>query len=485
MTNASALSARWVGLAGAVAATIGSWGAGALSVKDPTADWPVLGLLRHGAGPRIALALVYGGVAALILGWLALGRAVRDGEDGTGQRALLATFAWWAAPFLLSVPLFTRDLWSYAAQAHLTAAGLDPYRAGPDQLPGPYLDEVQRVWVDSPAPYGPAWLLAGRWIANLAGNQVYVTAECMRLLSIVGVLLLVRYLPRLARLCGADPRIAIWLGLANPLLLLHFVSAGHNDALMVGLGVAGLVLVAEGRWVTGVAVATLGVAVKVPIALVLAFSVPMLARRLGGPNAWARATGAVAAVALATFALVTFVSGLGLGWLGQLGTPGIVVSWVSVPTGLALLGSYLGGLVGLGDYHDALVSAFRQAGLIVTAVLCLGLWVASCRRPERTVRALGLALLVLVAFSAIIQPWYLLWPIIVLCAVGLSARATTAIVALTTWMALVVTPQGAALYNHLTPVLVTSAAAIVTAVLFLGRSQRPAEEERPAVPITA
>ena len=45
--------------------------------------------------------------------------------------------------------------------------------------------------------------------------------------------------PRLARRCGVAEVSALWLGAANPLLLMHLVAGIHNEALMLGLMLAG------------------------------------------------------------------------------------------------------------------------------------------------------------------------------------------------------------------------------------------------------
>jgi hypothetical protein len=465
--------ARWIGFVGVLFCVVGSYGAGGLSVHDPTAHWPLLGRLRHGAGPQVALTFVYIGVAVVLVSWLFLGRVIRSPATAPRQRELLTTCAWWGIPLLLSIPLFSRDMWSYAAQAHLTASGLDPYKAGPDQMPGPYLDEVQRVWVDSPAPYGPLWLTAGRLIGMAAGNHVYVTAFSMRLLSCVGVVLLAVYLPRLAQAFGADPRMATWLVLANPLLLLHFISGGHNDALMLGLGIAGLTLVVERRrWALGVVLVTLGIAVKAPVALILAFCVPVYAAGLDGPRAWWRSMLRIGAVSIGTFAVVTVASGFGLGWVSHLNTAGDLVSWVSVSTGLALLGAHVGHLLGFGDLTDALVAAFRVAGEVVAGTLAVLLWIGVCRQQpinlRRAARALGISLTMLVLLGPIVQPWYLLWPITVLAIVGLTPRWQTVIGGVTVWASLLVTPQGATLFDRPIAVLAAAVAAVVGAVVVLG-----------------
>jgi hypothetical protein len=99
---------------------LGSLGSGALPVYDPVKRIPVLSVLRQGVGETIALTLVYGGLAILVLAWLYLGRSVRRREPGTEESRLLRIGALWAAPLLFAVPLFSRDLYSYAAQAQIT-----------------------------------------------------------------------------------------------------------------------------------------------------------------------------------------------------------------------------------------------------------------------------------------------------------------------------------------------------------------------------
>jgi alpha-1,6-mannosyltransferase len=474
-TGSLALRARWAGFVGVVLAVVGSYGAGALPVTDPTAHWPILGLLRHGAGPRIALALVYAGVATLGLAWLYLGRAVRRRDPGTTPGALRATCAWWGGPLLLSVPLFSRDVWSYAAQANLTHAGLDPYRVGPDVLSGPYLDQVQRIWVDTPAPYGPLWLMLGRGVAAVTGDHVILTAEVMRLLSVLGVLLLVRYLPRLAASCGGDPRVALWLGVANPLLLLHFVSGGHNDALMLGLAVAGLALVAEGHGVAGVAISTLGVAVKAPIGLVVAFCVPLWAARLDGAHRWWRALGGVVVVSVTVFTIVTLLSGLGVGWLDGLTTPGALITWVSVSSGLGLLADLIGRLFGAGDHRASVVATFRTAGQVVAGVVSLGLWAFAQRIG--VLRALALALLAVVLLGPIVQPWYLVWPFAVAAALSLPAGVTALIAGVSVAMSMLITPQGATLYDRPAALIATTVAAVIATVVVLGSASGPSTSD--------
>ena len=76
-------------------------------------------------------------------------------------------------------------------------------------------------------------------ITALSGNDVVLGIFEYRLLALAGLGLIVWALPKLARRCGLDTGLAMWLGAANPLVLFHLVSGMHNEALMVGLMLAG------------------------------------------------------------------------------------------------------------------------------------------------------------------------------------------------------------------------------------------------------
>ena len=78
----------------------------------------------------------------------------------------------------------------------------------------------------------PGRYLALRLTAMFAGCATVV-------FLLAGLALIVWALPRLAERCGLDPGLALWLGAANPLVLFHMVSGIHNEALMLGLMLAG------------------------------------------------------------------------------------------------------------------------------------------------------------------------------------------------------------------------------------------------------
>ena len=70
---------------------------------------------------------------------------------------------------------------------------------------------------------------------------------CHRLVVLLGVGLIVWATPRLARRCGVAEVSALWLGAANPLLFMHLVAGIHNEALMLGLMLAGTEFALRGR----------------------------------------------------------------------------------------------------------------------------------------------------------------------------------------------------------------------------------------------
>jgi alpha-1,6-mannosyltransferase len=340
------------------------------------------------------------------------------------MRAMVAA---WSAGLVITPPLFSRDLMSYAAQANLLRTGHNPYEVGPWVEPGQFADSVDPLWAATPAPYGPVFLALGRGVSEVTGDSVFLTVLGMRLLAVAGVALLVIYLPRLASRCGVDARAAMWLGLLNPLTFMHFVSGGHNDALMIGLVVMGLCLALEGHPALGSAMIALAAGVKAPAALTLAFVGHIWANQLQGRSRTLRGLAAAGVTAVATFAVVTALTGVGYGWIAALGTPATVRTWLSPPTAVGMLSGLVGRALDLGNHTYELVD---QARLVSGAVAVLLIAVLALRpRGIHPVRAAALALFLIVVLGPVVQPWYLMWALIVVAAAGVRAREAN----LVTW----------------------------------------------------
>ena len=137
-----------------------------------------------------ALALCVAGVALLLAAWWLL----REGD----ARTVLTAAGLWSLPLLVTPPLFSRDLYAYAGQAHLVLSGLDPYAVGPSAAPGPLAAEVDPIWAGTPSPYGPVFLRLAAGLVALTGQHPLLAAFALRLLAVAGIALLAWGLLRLA-----------------------------------------------------------------------------------------------------------------------------------------------------------------------------------------------------------------------------------------------------------------------------------------------
>ncbi|HET6709950.1 polyprenol phosphomannose-dependent alpha 1,6 mannosyltransferase MptB, partial [Amycolatopsis sp.] len=233
---------RRFGTVGSLFLALGSLGAGAAPVINPVQEIPVLRLFTR--IPTVSLAIAISGMGILVLSWLMLGKfALPDRARLASQGQLARTIALWVLPLLVIPPLFSRDVYSYLAQSEIVHRGMDPYVLGPAQALGvadPFTAGVSNMWRETPAPYGPVVLRLGGWLAPISGNSIAMGVLLQRAIALVGVILIVWALPRLARRFGVQPATALWLGALNPLLIFHFVAGAHNDALAIGLMLAGL-----------------------------------------------------------------------------------------------------------------------------------------------------------------------------------------------------------------------------------------------------
>ncbi|MEV0156809.1 polyprenol phosphomannose-dependent alpha 1,6 mannosyltransferase MptB [Micromonospora sp. NPDC050686] len=405
---------RLLGAAGSSVIVLGGLLAGVRPVGEVAIELPIVPALRNSTG--LSVSVVYVGLTMLLLAWWRVGVLVR--ADGVSVRGLATTAAWWALPFAIALPVFSGDVHSYLAQGAMTSAGLDAYRVGPAALGGPLTVNVPDIWQHTPAPYGPVFLHLAAVVTDVTGG-VWVGVVGMRVLALLGVGLLVWAVPRLARACGVRPAAAMWLGVLNPLVLLHLVGDAHNEAVMLGLMCVGLVLVLRRRPALGVVLVTLALLVKAPAALAIAFVVPIWARQLEGRRPWLRAALWTATVSGGTAGVVTALTGTGFGWLRALGTPTHARTWMSISTDLGwAVGTVLHHLKGLDVEQTRHV--VWLVGLVAAAGACLVLW----RRSERLgpIATLGVCLGVVVLAGPVVHPWYLLWALVPLAA---GARGTT------------------------------------------------------------
>jgi alpha-1,6-mannosyltransferase len=432
------------GATGTVLMGIGALGAGARPVvQDPTFGVRLLNLPSR--IQTVSLTMTTTGAVMMALAWLMLGRFAL-GRRRMSRGDLDRTLLLWILPLLIAPPMYSKDVYSYLAQSQICRLGLDPYRVGPADglgLDHVFTLSVPSLWRETPAPYGPLFLWIGRGISALTGENIVAAVLCHRLVVLLGVGLIVWATPRLARRCGVAEVSAMWLGAANPLLIMHLVAGIHNEAPMLGLMLTGTEFAlrgidsarplwprpwprASGYWadwsplcmlLAGAVLITLSSQIKLPSLLALGFIAMALAHRWGGNlRAFLVADGLMAGVALAVMAAVGWASRLGFGWIYTLGTANVVRSWMSPPTLIALGTGQVGILLGLGDHTTAVLSLTRGIGVLIIAVMVGWLLMAVLRGRLHPVGGLGVALGGTVLLFPVVQPWYLLWAIIPLAA---------------------------------------------------------------------
>jgi hypothetical protein len=417
------------GLVAMAVLAVGAVGVGWIPWESSLVDIPLIHTLRAtDAGQFVSRASVILGGALFLQAWLVVGADVLAGHVRDIRR-LWAVLALWCAPLVLAPPLFSRDVYSYWVQGKLMLTGGDPYSSGVASIPGWFRDGVDPMWQNFPTPYGPLFLALSRGVAALVGDNHYLAVVAFRLIALGGVALLAYYVPRLAFHCGIDASKALWLGVMNPLVLMHFVVGAHNDALMIGLLVAGMAIAIEGSPMLGVVLVGFGGMVK-PIGLL---ALPFVGLVWAGTRADVRGRIIAWVKTAATFAVsyvvLAGVVGTSLGWIRALTTPGEVKTWLSPATAVGMFTGNVLSWIGLGDHLDWTVSIARAIG----EVIAVGVVAWLCLKPQgRTaVRSLMLAFLAVVALGPVVQPWYLLWALPLAAASGLTARELRVVVVLT------------------------------------------------------
>ncbi|MDF3051835.1 MAG: hypothetical protein K0R87_3473 [Pseudonocardia sp.] len=456
-----------LGLAASLLMVIGGFGGGGILIRDPILTNSALGFWRYGHGQELATALVYLGVALMAWAWVRLGREVLA-ERVTG-RGVLWTALVWTAPMLVGPPLFTRDVFSYLAQGALPLAGFDPYAVGPEVMGGVYPQNVHYFWQDTPAPYGPLFILLAKAVAAIVGTNIIAGVLLMRLVLVLGLVLLVWALPELTRRLGGRLPVAYWVAVANPVMVIHMVGGGHNDLLVMGMLAVAAVVALRGWHVAGIGAATAAMAVKASAGVALPFLVLVWGGHLSGSLTAriAKAAAAGVAVFVSVFGLITVAAQVNLGWLPALSAPSMIVNWMSVPTGV---GEFVHWLLEIPfDLpKQPFVNVARILGGAVLLWIAVRQWWAAREGGPDAIRRAGIVLLAVAVLSPATLPWYVSWGMALLAAAPWTPRAMSWLVFFSLWLIVVYYPHGEdALYNW--PYLAACAALAALAAASLQR----------------
>jgi hypothetical protein len=418
----------WVGFLGTVA--IG-WGSCNPEFSFDPHGWPSAAINAIGSvGNSFSLdrILIVLGAIALTWGWW----HIRPTAERPAVHAP-TTLALWSLPLLLVPPVLSPDATLYADLGWTLSTGANPYDVGLATSGGPFASQVDQLWAGSGVAYPPLTLLLAQAMVTLADFHPYLSILAMRLPALLAVAAMLWLVPRIAPLVGVRKRGALWLGVLNPLLVLHFIGAGHNDAPMVAVALAAIwVVVQWPRWwsqfivgpvLVGVAMALKqqgGLAVIAVAGLPVAAALTRLglARRLWLLG-WRTAT--VTAVAGATFVAISLTTGLGFGWISWLDLMGLAAT----PAPLALLAKF-GALIvqaAGGSYTGFLIIAGRVTTVVLLIVLA---WIV-IRFADRPLSAVAWGSLAISVLGQALHPWYLPWSLALLGLIPLTRRQRYAV----------------------------------------------------------
>jgi len=381
--------------------------------------------------PIASLALVFGGLILLTRVWIGfLGHLNR--HTGFPVRRVVLVVTIWAVPLLLAPPLFSRDVYTYAAQGEMVSHHINPYSYGPNVLGAtPFNTLADSVWSGTESPYGPTFLTVDGAVDQVSGHQILADLLLLRLLEVGAIALMVAATPTLARSLKRDPAHAVLLGAGSPLVLLSLLAGDHNDALMVGLLVAGLAVAKRFGTVPGVILCALAAGVKSPAALGVLF----LGWAWAGPTASTRRrighTALAGVIALATMEVMALISGTGWGWIRTTSTADASFTGVTPVNVVARAVSIVSHLLLVPISTMDARPVFSVLGLLIAVYVGYRLLM---RTPQDgVVLCLGLTLLVLALLGPIVWAWYVTWGLVVLAPAAAGRLRATLIVISTFW----------------------------------------------------
>jgi hypothetical protein len=386
-----------------------------LATAGGSPEW-LLGPL-HGLGIEgFSGPLFYAGLwVALVLYVVVL---VRAGD--ISRRAAVGAIGGLHLVFLLAPPFLSQDVFSYIAYARLGVEhGLSPYTHAPVAIPGdPVFGFAGSK--DAVSVYGPAFTLLTYPLGAASVPFAYWVLKVVMALASLGVVALVW---RAAERLGRDPVAPALLVGLSPLVLVHVVSAAHNEALVMLLVMAGVYAFVAGRFSLAGALPTVGAGLKASAGLVAPYL--LLGSR---PRLRAALLGAVVAgLALVALGLAGFGTQV-LESLGLLSSNQGRTSKLSLPYKTAeLLGAVLPG--DRLDYRGAVRAVFALAFAGVAAWTLWRTW-----RGADPVRMAAWATLAVLLATAWLVPWYLLWLLPLVALAMDDRRLVTATLVLSAWV---------------------------------------------------
>jgi alpha-1,6-mannosyltransferase len=382
-------------------------GAEPASWLSRAASW----LSLDGSSRPIATSLCVVVLAVLVVAFVVLvveawnGRVTLRAVGAAGAVALVIGVA---APLLLS-----RDVYSYAAYGReLAVHHANPYVVPPSTFRGdPFFGVLSPEWRSTRSVYGPAFTLLSVAVAKMWSGSPGATVFAFKLLAGLAAGGAAFLAAGAARRWGLAERQALAVSLValNPVIVIHTVGGGHNDAL-VALGVAGAAwLAAPGQASEGRPIPSMGRDLSVTAVLTLASLVKVVAAiplllwwwsvlRSAGPGDGLRRLAPHAALAAGLTAVLS--APLFAGWHSVTAVANLASrqGWASG----ARLVTRIAHALHLPGASPVVYGAFLM-------LFALIVWRLERLVPAREPARWGRALLLFALFAPYLLPWYVAW----------------------------------------------------------------------------
>ncbi|WP_080794059.1 alpha-(1-_6)-mannopyranosyltransferase A [Corynebacterium pacaense] len=468
------LSPVGLALTGSVLLTLGSFGAGAIRYRGGVLDALGLGFLAYGHGQGLSNAVFAVGLLLTILTWVLLGRWLhQSGRTAeirlrTVRNVLIAT----VSPLLLAAPMMSRDVYSYLMQGAMLRDGFDPYTEGAAVNPGPMLLEVSHDWRNTTTPYGPLHLWIGDVITSIVGDNVTLGVLCYKVVSVIGFIAIAYGVSGIAGYFNSDRALALWIGVANPVMVIHMIGGMHNESIMVGLVSVGILLVLRRRFMAGVALIAVATALKATAAIALPFMVwigmhqlaaILVARRSRtrpGTGqyliAFVISGGLAVLVTAVVVSLITWASGASWGWVSELTGNSKVINPLAFPSLIAGLISMVAQLFTSDFNYNAVLAVLRSVSMVIMLAGLVTTWWLFRKSPRRAVMGTVAAYGVAFVFNSVTLPWYYASMISLVGTFRPPARLMKFITAASVFIALAFTSSGNHQLYNIPWVLVTA-----------------------------
>lgn len=432
-----------LGVTGTVVLALSSFSGGAVRNRGGLLEAANMGFLAFGHGRNVGMALFWVGMVLLIAAWARAGQDFvrlnpgreadaedtaeggKVGDEGTGGgaaaaparslRAVTIRMWAWVVPLLFAAPLASRDVYSYLMQGAMVRDGFDPYTEGASVNPGPFLLEVSQDWRNTTTPYGPLHLWMGQGVTTLVGDNVAAGVIAYKVISLIGFSAIAWAIPRIARELHGDPTLALWLGVANPVLLLHLIGGMHNESIMVGLVSCGLLLCLRHRFVAGIMLVAVAVALKATAFIALPFIVWIMVQHFAPEHTSSRTkqilvflAAGVAAVleTIAVVAAITWASGSSWGWLSEITGNSKVINPLAAPTMLTDVIAPLWSIFDSQMHYNTILGFFRTVSMAVMLAGLVAVWWLFRRNHTTAIAGTFTACQVAFIFNSVTLPWY-------------------------------------------------------------------------------